>query len=224
MNIVVEKAAARASQLLKESAKYGASDEAIRNSGEAEETFEKVKGELKENFPRFKDVFAAQWSKVQAVQDKTEEVQKAAEGTFAKLKVEAEKKANQAASWKTAQILNVQKKAAEEQKAQSLNNQLKKVHAEKKAAEEKEAQALKAAQALNVKAALAAAETKAAVDAATKAAADAATKAAADAETKAAADAEKAKAEAKAEAKAKADASKAKAKAKAKAEADAKWW
>merc|ERR1719272_758370 len=112
MNIVVEKAAARASQLLKESAKYGASDEAIRNSGEAEETFEKVKGELKENFPRFKDVFAAQWSKVQAVQDKTEEVQKAAEGTFAKLKVEAEKKANQAASWKTAQILNVQKKGS----------------------------------------------------------------------------------------------------------------
>merc|ERR1719272_617838 len=55
MNIVVEKAAARASQLLKESAKYGASDEAIRNSGEAEETFEKVKGELKEQFPRFKD-------------------------------------------------------------------------------------------------------------------------------------------------------------------------
>merc|ERR1740130_1969172 len=52
MDAVVEKAADRADKLLGESSKDGASAEAIKASTQAEEAFEKVKGELKEKFPR----------------------------------------------------------------------------------------------------------------------------------------------------------------------------
>merc|ERR1719149_207584 len=53
MDAVVEKAADRADKLLGESSKDGASAEAIKASAQAEEAFEKVKGELKKKFPQF---------------------------------------------------------------------------------------------------------------------------------------------------------------------------
>merc|ERR1740115_585982 len=55
MDAVVEKAADRADELLKVSSKVGASAEAIKASTQAEEAFEKVKGELKTKFPQFED-------------------------------------------------------------------------------------------------------------------------------------------------------------------------
>merc|ERR1740130_2485139 len=55
MDAVVEKAADRADKLLGESSKDGASAEAIKASTQAEEAFEKVKGELKTKFPQFED-------------------------------------------------------------------------------------------------------------------------------------------------------------------------
>merc|ERR1740133_488316 len=55
MDAVVEKAADRADELLKVSSKVGASAEAIKASTQAEEAFEKVKGELKKKFPQFED-------------------------------------------------------------------------------------------------------------------------------------------------------------------------
>merc|ERR1719149_510456 len=53
MDAVVDKAADRADELLKVSSKVGASAEAIKASTQAEESFEKVKGELKKKFPQF---------------------------------------------------------------------------------------------------------------------------------------------------------------------------
>merc|ERR1719272_1930996 len=55
MDAVVEKAADRADELLKVSSKVGASAEAIKASTQAEEAFEKVKGEIKKKFPQFED-------------------------------------------------------------------------------------------------------------------------------------------------------------------------
>merc|ERR1740130_1067732 len=84
MDAVVEKAADRADKLLRETSKDGASAEAIKASTQAEEAFEKVKGELKTKFPKFEDAAekeAAAYDTMDAVVEKAADH---AEGLFKK--------------------------------------------------------------------------------------------------------------------------------------------
>merc|ERR1740133_577532 len=84
MDLVVEKAADRADKLLGESSKDGASAEAIKASTQAEEAFEKVKGELKTKFPQFEDAAEKEVAAYDTMDAVVEKAADHAEGLFKK--------------------------------------------------------------------------------------------------------------------------------------------
>merc|ERR1719272_2427613 len=84
MDLVVEKAADRADKLLGESSKDGASAEAIKASTQAEEAFEKVKGELKTKFPQFEDAAEKEVAAYDTMDAVVEKAAEHAEGLFKK--------------------------------------------------------------------------------------------------------------------------------------------
>merc|ERR1740117_2122357 len=84
MDAVVEKAADRADKLLGESSKDGASAEAIKASTQAEEAFEKVKGELKTKFPQFEDAAKKEVAAYDTMDAVVEKAADHAEGLFKK--------------------------------------------------------------------------------------------------------------------------------------------
>merc|ERR1740115_206218 len=84
MDAVVEKAADRADKLLGESSKDGASAEAIKASTQAEEAFEKVKGELKTKFPQFEDANQKEVAAYDTMDAVVEKAADHAEGLFKK--------------------------------------------------------------------------------------------------------------------------------------------
>merc|ERR1719345_554642 len=84
MDAVVEKAADRADKLLGESSKDGASAEAIKASTQAEEAFEKVKGELKTKFPQFEDANEKEVAAYDTMDAVVEKAADHAEGLFKK--------------------------------------------------------------------------------------------------------------------------------------------
>merc|ERR1719424_1874028 len=84
MDAVVEKAADRADKLLGESSKDGASAEAIKASAQAEEAFEKVKGELKKKFPQFEDKNEKEVAAYDTMDAVVEKAADHAEGLFKK--------------------------------------------------------------------------------------------------------------------------------------------
>merc|ERR1740133_919291 len=84
MDAVVEKAADRADKLLGESSKDGASAEAIKASTQAEEAFEKVKGELKTKFPQFEDAAEKEVAAYDTMDAVVEKAADHAEGLFKK--------------------------------------------------------------------------------------------------------------------------------------------
>merc|ERR1740115_724625 len=84
MDAVVEKAADRADKLLGESSKDGASAEAIKASTQADEAFEKVKGELKTKFPQFEDAAKKEVAAYDTMDAVVEKAADHAEGLFKK--------------------------------------------------------------------------------------------------------------------------------------------